>query len=46
MPGKKYRSLKKPRMYEGLKKEGFSKESAAKISNAAAKKRKKKKSGS
>jgi hypothetical protein len=36
MPGKKYASIKRPKMYEGLKKKGFSKERAAKISNAAA----------
>jgi len=37
MPGKKNRSLKKPEMYEDLRKEGASKEKAARISNAAAK---------
>lgn len=37
MPGKKNRSLKKPAMYEDLRKEGASKEKAARISNAAAK---------
>jgi hypothetical protein len=41
MPGKKYRSIKKPKMYEGLRKKGFSKSSAAKISNAKSKKKKK-----
>lgn len=40
MPGKKYASIKKPAMYEGLKAAGHSKTSAAKISNAAAKKKK------
>jgi len=39
MPGKKYRSIKKPKMYEGLRRKGFSKTRAAKISNAAARKR-------
>ena len=39
MPGKKYRSIKKPKMYEGLRRRGFSKARAAAISNAAAKKR-------
>ena len=39
MPGKKYRSIKKPRMYEGLRRKGFSKTRAAKISNAAARRR-------
>ena len=42
MPGKKYRSIKKPKMYEGLRRRGFSKSRAAAISNAAAKKRKRK----
>jgi hypothetical protein len=41
MPGKKYKSIKKPKMYEGLKRAGFSKSAAAAISNAAAKKGKK-----
>jgi len=41
MPGKKYASIKKPAMYEGLRKAGKSKESAARISNAAAKKSRK-----
>lgn len=35
MPGKKYASLQNPKQYEALKEKGFSKESAAKISNAA-----------
>lgn len=34
MPGKKYRSIKRPRMYEGLRKRGYSKERAAKIANS------------
>lgn len=34
MPGKKYASLQNPDMYEELRKKGFSKTSAAKISNA------------
>ncbi len=34
MPGKKDRSLQNPKQYEALKKQGFSKASAAKISNA------------
>lgn len=42
MPGKKYRSIKKPKMYEGLRRHGFSKERAARISNAAAKKKRRK----
>jgi len=43
MPGKKYRSLKKPKVYEALKKKGMSKKQAARISNAMAKKEKAKK---
>ena len=43
MPGRKYRSLKKPAMYEALRAKGKSKQSAARISNAAAKKKRKKK---
>lgn len=39
MPGKKYRSIKKPKVYEALRREGKSKESAARISNAQAKKK-------
>ncbi len=47
MPGKgKYRSIKRPRTYRALKRKGFSKTSAARISNAQAagtiKRRKKK----
>jgi hypothetical protein len=45
MPGKKMASIKKPKMYEGLKRAGYSKERAAKISNAAAKKKRAKKRG-
>lgn len=43
MPGKKYKSLKRPAMYEALREKGYSKESAARISNAAAKRKRKKK---
>lgn len=41
MPGGKTPgpSIKKPRVYEALKEEGYSKEKAARISNAQAKKR-------
>jgi hypothetical protein len=42
MPGKKYASIKKPAMYEDLRQEGMSKSQAAAISNAQAKKTKKK----
>lgn len=37
MPGKKYRSIKKPKEYEDLRQKGMSKQQAAKISNADAK---------
>jgi hypothetical protein len=36
MPGSRNNSLKKPKMYEELRKDGASKEKAARISNAAA----------
>lgn len=36
MPGKKYRSIQNPKAYEALRREGKSKESAARISNAQA----------
>ncbi|MGN6273201.1 MAG: DUF7218 family protein [Protaetiibacter sp.] len=36
MPGSRNSSLKKPKMYEELRKDGASKEKAARISNAAA----------
>lgn len=41
MPGKKYASIKKPATYEALRSEGMSKSRAAAISNAQAKKTKK-----
>jgi hypothetical protein len=41
MPGKKYRSIKNPRAYEALRRQGKSKATAAKISNASSRKRKK-----
>lgn len=40
MPGAKYKSIKNPKAYEALRKEGKSKSSAAAISNAAANKKK------
>lgn len=43
MPGKKMRSIKRPKTYEALRGKGMSKERAAKISNAQAKKAKRKK---
>lgn len=39
MPGKKMRSIKAPKVYEALKKQGMSKTKAAKISNAQRKKK-------
>jgi len=45
MPGKKYASIKRPRVYEALKRKGFSKTSAARISNAQAGKAKGRKKG-
>lgn len=42
MPGKKYRSIKRPKVYEALRREGHSKSSAAAISNALAKKQRRK----
>ena len=39
MPGKKYASIKKPKVYEALREKGMSKERSARISNAQAKKR-------
>lgn len=42
MPGKKMSGIKRPAMYEKLKSHGMSKTKAAKISNAAAKKSRKK----
>jgi hypothetical protein len=37
MPGKKYRSIKRPKVYEALKRKGYSKSKAARISNAGKK---------
>jgi len=34
MPGKKYASIKRPKVYEALRRRGLSKTRAAKISNA------------
>lgn len=39
MPGKKYRSIKAPKIYEALRRRGLPKSRAAAISNAAAKKK-------
>ena len=38
MPGKKMNSIKNPAMYEAMRREGMSKEQAAKMSNAKHKK--------
>jgi hypothetical protein len=37
MPGSKYASIKRPKVYEALRREGYSKTKAAKFSNALAK---------
>lgn len=42
MPGKKYRSIKNPAMYEALRDKKMPKSKAARISNAAAGKKRKK----
>jgi hypothetical protein len=34
MPGRKYRSIKKPRVYEALRRKGYSKTKSAKIANS------------
>jgi hypothetical protein len=41
MPGKKYRSIKRPRTYEALKRKGYGKTKSAKISNAQARRKRK-----
>jgi hypothetical protein len=43
VPGKKYASIKRPKVYEALRKKGYSKTKAAKIANSKAKGGKKKK---
>jgi hypothetical protein len=43
MPGKRYASIKRPRVYEALRRKGMSKTAAAKISNAQARKGRRKK---
>ncbi len=37
MPGRKYASIKKPKVYERLRSKGYSKTKAAKISNSMGK---------
>jgi hypothetical protein len=37
MPGKKWKSIKNPRVYEALKRKGYSKSKAAAISNGLVK---------
>jgi hypothetical protein len=41
VPGKKYRSIKRPKVYEALRRKGKSKRAAARISNAMAKRKRK-----
>lgn len=43
MPGRKYRSLKRPDVYERLRAKGYSKRSAARISNTRHRTRKRRK---
>ena len=45
MPGSKYASIKRPKVYEKLRDKGYSKTKAAKISNAQAKSGKGKRKG-
>jgi hypothetical protein len=42
MPGEKYASIKRPKVYEALKRKGYSKTKAAKISNGMTTGRKRK----
>lgn len=42
MPGKKYASIKRPRVYEALRRKGYPKTKAAKISNAMSKRKRRK----
>lgn len=41
MPGKKYRSIKRPKVYEGLRRRGYSKRRAAKIANSKRRRKRK-----
>jgi hypothetical protein len=43
MPGKKMKSIKHPKQYEALRRKGYSKSSAAAISNSRGGKKKRKK---
>lgn len=43
MPGKKWRSIKRPKVYEGLRRRGMSKTRAAKIANSKKRRKKRKK---
>lgn len=36
MPGRKYRSIKRPKVYEALRRKGYPKSKAARISNSQA----------
>jgi hypothetical protein len=40
MPGKAWRSIKRPRVYEALRRQGYSKARAAKIANAKRRRKK------
>jgi hypothetical protein len=42
MPGEAWRSIKRPKVYEALRREGMSKERAAKIANSPPKKKRRK----
>ena len=42
MPGKKYRSIKRHKVYEALKRKGYSKAKSARISNAQSKRKRRK----
>ncbi|HXF73065.1 MAG TPA: hypothetical protein VNO79_10705 [Actinomycetota bacterium] len=41
MPGKKYASIRRPRVYEALRRQGYSKERAARIANSKRRPRRK-----
>lgn len=41
MPGKKYASIKRPKVYRALRRKGYSKERAAKIANSGSGKKRK-----
>jgi len=43
MPGRRWRSIKRPKIYEALRRQGMSKSKAAAVANSMAKHKKKKK---